>query len=160
MFFRREKPQEFSFDTRVNGLGALGFTSGRDGQGRTVVTRQGCGARLEDLGEGKVGVGKAGVMVGPEIAHLVHGGYQMILRTAAGKELPALAEHLKALHAFDEDLREGLGHTSLYNLSLGTTCDGHMYDRVQDRDAHAHQKPWEKKIADKRAEKKASPHAS
>jgi hypothetical protein len=82
--------------------------------------------------------------VGSEIAHLVHGGYQMFLQTAAGKQLPALAPHLKALHAFDEDLREGLGITSLYNESLGTTCDDHLYDRVKDRDAVAHGHPWDK----------------
>jgi len=51
---------------------------------------------------------------------------------------------LKELHSFDEDLREGLGITSLYNEALGTTCDDHLYDRVKDRDASAHTLPWEK----------------
>ena len=31
------------------------------------------------------------------------------------------------------DLREALG-ASLYNQSLGTTSEAHMYDRVADRD--------------------------
>ena len=65
----------------------------------------------------------------------------------AGREIPAQAAQLKALHAFDEDLREGLGVTSLYNLSLGTTCDDHLYDRVEDRDAPQHPRPWEKTSA-------------
>ncbi|MEP7353943.1 MAG: hypothetical protein ABI824_11990, partial [Acidobacteriota bacterium] len=82
-----------------------------------------------------------------EIAHLVHGGYQMFLRTHSGRELPALAPQLKALHAFDEDLREGLGLTSLYNIALGTTSDDHLYDRVEGRDAAPHARPWEKKAA-------------
>ena len=69
----------------------------------------------------------------------------MFLKTASGKQLPALAPQLKALHAFDEDLREGLGITSLYNQSLGTTCDDHLYDRVKDRDAVAHGHPWDKR---------------
>jgi hypothetical protein len=99
---------------------------------------------LEDKGGGKVKVGKAGVLVGSEIAHLVNGGYQMFLRTPSGKELPALAPQLKALHAFEEDLREGLGLTSLYNLSLGTTSDDHLYDRVEERDAPRHAKAWER----------------
>src|SRR5207249_7009111 len=46
-------------------------------------------------------------------------------------DLPAQASHLKVLHAFDEDLREGLSLISLYNLSLGTTSDDHLYDRVR-----------------------------
>jgi hypothetical protein len=68
----------------------------------------------------------------------------MFLRTPTGREAPALASHLKTLHAFDEDLREGVGLTSLYNLSLGTTSDAHMYDRVAGRDQGPHRQPWEK----------------
>jgi len=64
------------------------------------------GAVIEDLGGGKVAIGKPGVLVGNEIAELVNAGYQMFLRTPAGRECPALAPHLKTLHAFDEDLRE------------------------------------------------------
>ena len=94
---------------------------------------------------GKVKLGKAGVLVGGEIALLVSGGYQMFLRTPSGKELPALASQLKTLHAFDEDLREALGLTSLYNVSLGTTADEHLYDRVEDRTSRVHPRPWEKK---------------
>jgi hypothetical protein len=69
----------------------------------------------------------------------------MFLRTPSGKELPALASHLEKLHAFDEDLREGLGITSLYNLSLGTTTDKHLYDRLEERDEPSHPHPWDKK---------------
>jgi len=71
----------------------------------------------------------------------------MFFRTPSGRELPAQASQLKALHAFDEDLREGLGLTSLYNLSLGTTSDDHMYDRVEDRDAPRRPHPWDKPAA-------------
>jgi hypothetical protein len=147
MFFRREKPQDWTFDSRTSELKKLGFEISRDAHGKTIATRNGCGAQLEDGGDGNVGVGKAGILVGNEIAHLVHGGYQMFLRTPSGKELPALASQLNALHEFDEDLREGLGLKSLYNLSLGTTADDHLYDRVVDRDAKAHPKPWEKRLA-------------
>ena len=144
MFFRREKPQEFSLDSRMANLKQFGFETGRDSSGNALATRNGCAATVEDAGDGKVEIGKAGVLVGGEIAHLVHGGYQMFLKTASGKQLPAQASHLKELHAFDEDLREGLGLTSLYNKALGTTCDDHLYDRVKDRDASAHARPWEK----------------
>lgn len=143
MFFRNQKPQQPSFDERIAGLKEFGFTT-KNEAGGCRVTRNGCGAVVQDLGEGRVGIGKAGVLLGSEIAHLVHGGYQMFLRAPSGKEAPALASHLKALHAFDEDLREGLGLTSLYNLSLGTVCDDHLYDRVTARDSGPHQQPWEK----------------
>jgi len=73
--------------------------------------------------------------VGDEIGLLVDGGYQKFFRTPKGRKVPALAEHLKALHAFQEDLKEALGLVSLYNEGLGTTFDQHMYDRVKGRDA-------------------------
>lgn len=147
MFFRRDKPQEWNFESRLSNLKQFGFETGRNASGKTIAKRGGCAATVEDMGGGKVDIGKAGVLVGGEIAHLVHGGYQMFLRTPSGKELPALAPQLKALHAFDEDLREGLGLTSLYNTALGTTCDDHLYDRVKDRDASPHARPWETKSA-------------
>ncbi len=55
-----------------------------------------------------------------------------------------MADHLKALHAFSEDLREALGLTSLYNQGLGTTNEKHLYDRVQNRDTGAAPPPWQK----------------
>ena len=148
MFFRNQKPHEWTFDERLGNLKQFRFEVQRQGAG-ALVTRDGCGAQVQDLNEGKVKVGKAGVLVGGEIANLVSRGYQMFLRTPSGKEIPALAEQLKKLHAFDEDLREGLGLTSLYNLSLGTTSDDHLYDRVEDRDAPHHPRPWEIKAAHK-----------
>jgi hypothetical protein len=146
MFFRNQKPHEWTFEERLGNLKQLDFELQRQGAG-ALVTRDGCGAIVQDLGSGKVQVGKAGLLVGGEIANLVSRGYQMFLRTPSGKELPALADQLKKLHAFDEDLREGLGLTSLYNLSLGTTSDDHLYDRVEDRDEPHKPRPWEIKAA-------------
>jgi hypothetical protein len=146
MFFRNQKPHQWTFEERLANLKQFRMEVQRQGAG-ALVTRDGCGAMVEDLSEGQVKVGKAGLLVGGEIANLVSRGYQMFLRTPSGKEIPALADHLKKLHAFDEDLREGLGLTSLYNLSLGTTSDDHLYDRVEDRDAPHHPRPWEIKAA-------------
>jgi len=146
MFFKNQKPHQWTFDERLGNLKQFQFTIERQGAG-AIVTRDGCGAMVQDLGGGQVKVGKAGVLVGGEIANLVSRGYQMFLRTPSGKEIPALADQLKKLHAFDEDLREGLGLTSLYNLSLGTTSDDHLYDRVEDRDKPHHPRPWEIKAA-------------
>ena len=93
---------------------------------------------------GNVTLGKSGVLIGDEIGVLVSRGYQMFLRTPSGREIPALAKHLHQLHDFDEDLREGLGLTSLYNLSLGTTSTDHLYDRVEERDEGPHHHAWDK----------------
>jgi len=147
MFFRRTIPHTPTFDERIANLKEFKFETKRESSGRVRVTREGCGATLEDAGNGVVKIGKAGVLIGEEIGMLVSRGYQMFLRTPSGKEVPALADHLHNLHDFDEDLREGLGLTSLYNLSLGTTSDEHLYDRVEERDEGPHAQPWEKKAA-------------
>lgn len=143
MFFRREKPHQPTFDERIAGLKQFNFETSRESPTRVRVTRAGCGAIVESV-DGAVKIGKAGVIVGNEIAMLVSRGYQMFLRTPSGREIPALASHLHRLHDFDEDLREGLGLPSLYNLSLGTISDEHLYDRVEDRDEGPQARPWEK----------------
>jgi hypothetical protein len=144
MFFRNNKAQVATFEDRIANLKQYGFQSVVQASGVARVIRDGCAAMVESLGGGNVKIGKAGILVGEEIGELVNLGYQMIIRTPSGVELPALATHLKKLHAFDEDLREGLGLTSLYNLALGTTTDEHLYDRVVDRDKGAAHRPWEK----------------
>jgi hypothetical protein len=147
MFFRREKPHQWTFEERIANLKQLGFETQSLSGGKVKVIRKGYGAIVESLGNGEVKLGKAGLLANNEIAELVNAGYQVFFVTPSGRELPALASQLKALHDFDEDLREGLGLTSLYNLSLGTTSGEHFYDRVEDRDEHAHIRPWEKKSA-------------
>lgn len=144
MFFRRATPHTPTFDERLTNLKDLKFDTKRENSTRALVTREGCGAIVEDAGNGAMKVGKAGVLIGNEIAMLVSRGYQMFLLAPSGKEIPALASHLQKLHDFDEDLREGLGLTSLYNLSLGTTSDEHLYDRVEDRDEGPHHHPWDR----------------
>jgi hypothetical protein len=144
MFFRNKEAKQSTFEDRIGNLKQYGFQSVVQSSGVARVKRDGYAAMVESLGGGNVKIGKAGVLVGEEIGELVNLGYQMIIRTPSGVELPALATHLKKLHAFDEDLREGLGLTSLYNLALGTTTDEHLYDRVVDRDKGAAHRPWEK----------------
>src|SRR5437867_6674383 len=144
MFFRRATPHQPNFDERLDTLKQFRFKTVKEGAARARVEREGCAAIVEDAGGVQVKIGKAGVVVGQEIAMVVNRGYQMFLRTPSGREVPALATHLQKLHNFDEDLWEGLGLTSLYNLSLGTTSDEHLYDRVEDRDRGPHAQPWEK----------------
>ena len=76
---------------------------------------------------------RAGLALGGEIAVLVDGGFQKFFRTPSGRTRPALAEDLRALHAFEEDLKEVLGLKSLYNESLGTVSTFYQYDRLQGR---------------------------
>jgi len=47
---------------------------------------------------------------------------------------PALAEHLRDLHRFSEELKAALDVPSFYNESLGTTNDIAAYDRLKGRE--------------------------
>jgi hypothetical protein len=147
MFFRRETPHVFSFAERIENLKKLGLTTKPLDSKRVLVSRDGIGTILEDWGGEHPHVHKAGLLVGDEIALLVNGGYQMFWKAPSGKRIPAQAQQLRALHNFGEDLKEGLGLTSLYNEGLGTTSDLHLYDRVEHRDAGDGHKAWEHKAA-------------
>src|SRR5579862_9015353 len=86
-----------------------------------------------------------GYLIGSEISKLINRGYQQFLKTTK-TEVPATAEHLKALHQFAEELKEALGLPSLYNESLGTTSESYQYDRIKDRDeavVDRPKRPWE-----------------
>jgi hypothetical protein len=143
MFFRREKPKEPTFQERLQSLTGLGFTVQNGANGLVLATRRGCGAEVEDVNGAPPKVKHTGVMLGNELGVLVDAGFQKFFLTPSGKKMPASADHLKAMHQFAEDLREGLGVVSFYNESLGTTNNNHMYDRVTDRDKDRPRKPWE-----------------
>jgi len=84
-------------------------------------------------------------VIGSEISKLVNRGYQQFLKTSK-QEVPATAEHLKALQQFSEELKEALGLPSLYNESLGTVSEAYQYDRVENRDkppVERPKRPWE-----------------
>lgn len=76
---------------------------------------------------------RPGWVLNGEISRLLDRGYQKFLRTDK-IEIPATADHLRAIHQFTEELKEAIGGTMLYNESLGTTSDVYMYDRVQGRE--------------------------
>jgi hypothetical protein len=86
-----------------------------------------------------------GYLIGSEISKLINRGYQQFLKTSK-TEVPATADHLKALHSFAEELKVALGLPSLYNESLGTVSEAYQYDRIVDRDKPAvdrPKRPWE-----------------
>jgi hypothetical protein len=143
MFFRREKPRQLTFDDYLERLQSAGFSLQQGSDSRHVAVRHGCAAVIRP-GEGSAPlVEKGGVLIGNEIAALVDGGFQKFLVTRDGRKHPALSTHLKALHDFQEDMKEALGLTSLYNEGLGTVSHRHMYDRVENRDSAAESRPWE-----------------
>src|SRR5438094_7403486 len=86
-----------------------------------------------------------GYLVGSEISKLVNRGYQQFLKTSKN-EIPATADHLKALHSFAEELKVALGLPSLYKESLATVSEAYQYDRIEDRDkptVDRPKRPWE-----------------
>src|SRR5216683_2172577 len=86
-----------------------------------------------------------GYLIGSEISKLVNRGYQQFLKTSK-TEVPATADHLKALQQFSEEMKEALGLPSLYNESLGTVSESYQYDRIQGRDqpeVERPKRPWE-----------------
>ena len=130
MFFRRAKPRTPRLEERLADLERAGFTVTAKASGETHIARGECAAELRLDGT----IVRAGILAGGEIGVIVDGGNQKFLVTPSRRKLPALASHLKALHTFSEDLREGLGLPSLYNESLGTVNEFHQYDRVKGRE--------------------------
>jgi hypothetical protein len=143
MFFRHARPKVLSFEDHLAKARAAGFTVTSAGSGTRIV-RNGI-ACIARPGQGDVPLitERAGVIMGNEIGTLVDGGFQKFFRTPDGKSKPALAEELVAIQNFQEDLREALGLTSLYNESLGTVSNKYLYDRVEGRDEKPAHKPWQ-----------------
>ena len=101
---------------------------------RVFLKKYSCSAAIQKNDEDGVRIfAKPGYLIGSEIARLVDKGYQKFLKTTK-TEIPATADHLKAIHAFTEELKEAIGDVSLYNEALGTVSDRYVYDRVVGRD--------------------------
>ena len=115
--------------------------------GRVFLKKYQCSAAIERTEDGGVKIfAYPGYLINGEISKLVDQGYQKVLKTTKGI-YPASADHLKALHEFSEELKEGIGGVSLYNESLGTVSEAYHYDRVLDRDmpqAERPKRPWQK----------------
>ncbi len=143
MFFRRHSAPKPTFAGDLEKARAAGFATEPQNGNRVQVSREGVAAIIEDVpgGPPKV-VHRAGVVMGGEIATLVDGGYQKFLQTPTGKRRPALAGDLRAIHDFQEDLREALGLVTLYNEALGTVSNKYVYDRVEERDLDHPKAPW------------------
>lgn len=120
-----------SSEQQLQNLRTSGFEV-RAAAGRWQLQKGKCMAVLAESPEGVRVAERPGIMIGGEIAHLMDGGYQKFL-ISPGRKLPATAEHLRDLHAFQEELHQALGMTSLYNEALGTVSETYHYDRVKGR---------------------------
>src|SRR5277367_4659809 len=114
--------------------------------GRVFLRKYNVSAAIQKMPDDGVKIfAYPGYLIGSEISKLVNRGYQQFLKTAK-TEVPATADHLKALHQFAEELKVGLALPSLYNESLGTVSESYAYDRVKDRDepvVERPKRPWE-----------------
>ncbi len=142
------KLEKRTFEDAVNWLREHGFDvlEAPGTAGRVFLRKYNVSAAIQkDDREGVKIFAYPGYLVGSEISKLVNKGYQQFLKTSKA-ELPATADHLKALQAFSEELKEALGLPSLYNESLGTVSEAYQYDRIEERDkpkAERKKRPWE-----------------
>ena len=143
MFFKREKTKVVNFADHLERLRSLGYQSEPVSGGFRIV-KGNLAAVLRENSAGEPKIADVGLALGHEVAVLTDLGYQKIFLSPSGRKLAAVADHLKALHAFSEDLREALGLTSLFNQGLGTTNEKHLYDRVEDRDKGPAKRPWDR----------------
>src|ERR1700739_612934 len=140
--------EQRTYEDAVNWLRDHGFDliEAPGTQGRIFLKKYNCSAAIEKAQDGGVKIfAYPGYLIGSEISKLVNRGYQQFLMTAK-TEVPATADHLKALHQFAEELKEALALPSLYNESLGTVSESYHYDRIKDRDqaeTKRPKRPWE-----------------
>jgi hypothetical protein len=114
--------------------------------GRVFLRKYNVSAAIQKTAEDGVKIfAYPGYLIGSEISKLVNRGYQQFLKNSK-TEIPATADHLKALQSFAEELKVALGLPSLYNESLGTVSESYHYDRIEDRDkapVNRPKRPWE-----------------
>jgi hypothetical protein len=143
------KVEERTYDEALGWLRDHGFDvlEAPGTQARVFLKKYNCSAAIQKTGGENVKIfAYPGYLIGSEISKLVNKGYQQFLKTSK-TEVPATADHLKALQQFTEELKEGLGLPSLYNESLGTVSESYHYDRIENRDkptTERPKRPWEK----------------
>lgn len=137
-----------TYDEALSWLRDHGFdvTEAPGTNGRVFLRKYNVSAAIQKTPDDGVKIfAYPGYLIGSEISKLVNRGYQQFMKTSK-TEIPATAEHLKALQTYTEELKEALGLPSLYNESLGTVSDSYHYDRIKDRDkaeVDRPKRPWE-----------------
>src|SRR5438105_14379076 len=128
--------EERTFEDAVQWLRDNGFDliEAPGTQGRVFLRKYNVSAAIQKNGEDGVKIfAYPGYLISGEIAKLINRGYQQFLKTTK-TEVPATADHLKALHQFTEEFKEALGAPSLYNEALGTVSDAYVYARAEKMD--------------------------
>jgi hypothetical protein len=144
--------QQRTYEDALNWLRDHGFDliEAPGTQARVFLKKYNVSAAIQKNGGDTVKIfAYPGYLIGSEISKLVNKGYQQFLKTAK-TEVPATADHLKALQQFTEEFKEALGLPSLYNESLGTVSEAYQYDRIENRDMTASERPkrpWERVVA-------------
>jgi hypothetical protein len=134
---KKTPPRSFNDVLSLLGSQRFDVAPAHEGSKRTPgavqVRKYGCAAEIAAAPNGTVEIlSRPGWLLNGEISRLLDRGYQKFLKTPR-LEIPASADHLRAIHEFSEELKEAVGAESLYNESLGTTSDVYDYDRVKGR---------------------------
>jgi hypothetical protein len=143
------KVEQRTFEDAVQWLRDHGFDliEAPGTQGRVFLKKYNVSAAIQKDGDDGVKIfAYPGYLINGEISKLVNRGYQQVLKTSK-TEIAATADHLQALQKFTEELKEALGLPSLYNESLGTVSEAYQYDRIEDRDKAATdrpKRPWDR----------------
>ena len=135
-----KSPQQRSFNDVLLALGNQRFdvAAAQEGaqraQGAVRVSKYNCAAEIASATGGGAAtmLSRPGFLLNGEISRLVDKGYQKFLKSSK-LEIPATADHLRALHSFTTELHAATGEMNLFNEALGTTSDKYMYDRVLGR---------------------------
>lgn len=142
------KVEQRTFEDAVSWLRDHGFDliEAPGTQSRVFLRKYNVSAAIQKADDGGAKIfAYPGYLIGSEISKLINKGYQQFLKTAK-TEVPATADHLKALHQFSEEMKEALALPSLYNESLGTVSESYHYDRIKDRDkpeVERPKRPWQ-----------------
>ncbi len=105
------KVEQRTYEEALNWLRDHGFDllEAPGTQARVFLRKYNVSAAIQKNGDDGVKIfAYPGYLIGSEISKLVNKGYQQFLKTAK-TEVPATADHLKALQQFTEELKEGLG---------------------------------------------------
>lgn len=135
---KKSPPRTFNEVVALLGGQRFDVAPAQDGAKRTPnavqVRKYGCAAEIAAAPDNSVEIlARPGWLLNGEIARVLDRGYQKFLKTSK-MEIPAMAEHLHAIHQFTEELYEAIGATNLYNEALGTTSNVYHYDRIQGRE--------------------------
>jgi hypothetical protein len=147
------KQEHRSYEEVLNWLRDHGFDliEAPGTQARVFLKKYNCSAAVQKNGGDAVKIfAYPGYLIGGEISKLVNRGHQQFLKTAK-TEVPATADHLRALQQFTEEFKMALALPSLYNESLGTVSESYQYDRIEDRDkplADRPKRPWEERAGE------------